>query len=236
MAWEGAKGRWFNTVIKDGGEAGTDWKAILQTEFRGFAHWLHVSREGTGGVQVTLSLLHLGDGVNKALITLRRKAGRRAWSQRMKVLTEGHELAWGRSGSLASAPAHGCLCLPCRPWAPSVVSFCCAILFPNTVSHREWSLCLNVFCWFKCNCCPFLLIYQLLFHFQCHLIKTVNTVSFLKWVCNKRESLHSQFALSMGKIAPNCIPLCSRCLDLISTVAVAMVLKCIYLWWGLLNT
>ena len=76
MAWEGAKGRWFNTVIKDGGEAGTDWKAILQTEFRGFAHSLHVSGEGTGGVQVTLNLLHL-DGVNKALITLRRNTGRR---------------------------------------------------------------------------------------------------------------------------------------------------------------
>ena len=36
-----------------------------------------MSREGTGGVQVTLSLLHLGDRVNKALITLRRKIGRR---------------------------------------------------------------------------------------------------------------------------------------------------------------
>lgn len=36
-----------------------------------------MSGEGTGGVQVTLSLLHLGDGVNKALITLRRNTGRR---------------------------------------------------------------------------------------------------------------------------------------------------------------
>ena len=129
----------------------------------------------------------------------------------------------------------GCLCLPCKSWASSVVTwFCCALLSPSTMSHREWILCLNVFCWFKFNCCPFLLIYQLLFHFQCHLLKTVNTVSFFKWVCNKRESLNSHFALSMGKIAPNCNPLCSHCIELIS--AVAVVLKCIYLWWGLLST
>ena len=35
-----------------------------------------MSGEGTGGVQVTLNLLHL-DGVNKALITLRRNTERR---------------------------------------------------------------------------------------------------------------------------------------------------------------
>lgn len=36
-----------------------------------------MSGEGTGGVRVTPSLLHSGDGVNKALITLRRNTGRR---------------------------------------------------------------------------------------------------------------------------------------------------------------
>ena len=165
-----------------------------------------MSGEGTGAVQVTLNLLHLGDDVNKALITLRRNTGRRACSQRMQVLTSGHALAWGRSGSVASGPGCG-VCLPCRSWATAVVIwFCCALRSPSGVSHRAWILCLHVFCWFKCNCCPFLLSYQLLSHFQSHLLKTVTTVSFFKWVCNKRESLRSHFALSMGNIAPNCVP------------------------------